>query len=343
MTIAGKSEPIDTQPAERLESGGPEPAPANASNAPKDAVEKARVQPRERMRVLANRTWQDALTFTLNLGVLVLILVFVGLLAAATFQRTTEIDLISAPKTFAEEKGYSPDVTARELEDAFYDVLAVLTQPAEASRTRTVANQPRQDRSADQDRTVDAVVSYGQLPIVAVISDRPAIVVPGVGVSIDSLASMIRGFLCPSCRKIITGEFTNMGGRLWLRIRANNHVVYVNEQGGDPNQPDVLLRQAAIKLLDSANPGTGAIAYNNFGNVKYRAGKIDEAITEYRAALGLDPKATFAYYNLGNALRTQGHLDEAITTYRAATQIETKDAKMDAKIHTNLGIVLADQ
>ena len=239
------------------------------------------------MRILSSRTWQDALTFTLNLGVLVLILMFLGLLAAATFQRTTEIDLISAPKTFAEDKGYSPDVTARELEDAVYDVLAVLKPPAEAPRIRFVANQPDQVRSADLDRAVDAFVSSGQQPIVFVVSDRPNIVVPGVGVSIDSLASMIRGVLCPNCRKIITGEFTYVGNRLWLRIRANNHVVYINEEGGDPNQPDVLLRQAAIRLLDSANPGSGAVAYNNLGNIKYREGKVDDAITDYRAAINL--------------------------------------------------------
>src|ERR1039458_6110434 len=237
MTSAGEPEPIDIQPAERREPGQPEPAPADAATTPKDVARRAEAPPKERMRILSSRTWQDALTFTLNLGVLVLILMFLGLLAAATFQRTTEIDLISAPKTFAEDKGYSPDVTARELEDAVYDVLAVLKPPAEAPRIRFVANQPDQVRSADLDRAVDAFVSSGQQPIVFVVSDRPNIVVPGVGVSIDSLASMIRGVLCPNCRKIITGEFTYVGNRLWLRIRANNHVVYINEEGGDPNQP----------------------------------------------------------------------------------------------------------
>jgi tetratricopeptide (TPR) repeat protein len=290
---------------------------------------------KQRMRLLATHTFQDAVNLVLNLGIIVVAVVFLGLLVASTFQKKTEIELISAPKTFAEEEGYSPDVAARKLEDAVDDIVTAMERSAAAPQSRALPSQPQ--RSLYQ--PIDIVVGTGQQPAVALVSDRPTIVLPGVGVSLDSLASVFQSMLCPTCREVITGEFTFVGKHLWLIVRANNHVVFANQEGGDPNQPDILLHQAAIALFDAVYPASGAIAHNNLGNEKYRQAKMDDAIGEYRVAIKLDPGSMIAHYNLGNALRDQGDLNGAIAAYRTAIQIDPGDSKT----HTNLGIVLASQ
>lgn len=67
------------------------------------------------------------------------------------------------------------------------------------------------------------------------------------------------------------------------------------------------------------------------------ASLLQQAITEYREALRLDPKQVRAYNNLGVALAALGHADEAVAQYRAALAIDPANA--DA--HTNLGALFA--
>ena len=298
------------------------------------------IRSKDQMRLLTNRTWQDALNFTLSFGILLLILVFLGLILNAAFQKTTEIELIAAPKNFAEEKGYTPDVAARQLEDALLDALATLDPPATAALSRVIIDRKAGDSGTAQPGAtrlgaVDVFVSSAQQPVVALVSERPTIVVPGVGVSMDSLASMISAFLCPTCRKVITGEFTISGGHLWLIVRANHHIVFVNKAGGDPDKPQDLVRQAAAALFDAVHPEAAAIGHNNIGNIKYRDGKLQEAIDEYRCAIKLHDQLSVYHYNLGNALRDAHDPDGAATEYRRAAELDPQDARP----HTGLGLV----
>ena len=91
-------------------------------------------------------------------------------------------------------------------------------------------------------------------------------------------------------------------------------------------------------------PGN-ARAYTNLGNALMEEGRVDDAIAEYRRALGEAPgyRAVPSYgrplifYGLGTALQRKGLLEDAAKQYRQV--IRLKPTYRDAK--NNLGLVLA--
>lgn len=82
-----------------------------------------------------------------------------------------------------------------------------------------------------------------------------------------------------------------------------------------------------------------AVAHNNYGTVLMRKGKVDDAISQYRIALELNPASAEWRYNLGVTLLQIGRVDEAIACFRAALQNKPNDAKM----HNNLGFALREK
>jgi len=64
------------------------------------------------------------------------------------------------------------------------------------------------------------------------------------------------------------------------------------------------------------------IAHNNLGGVLSAEGKLDEAATEFQAALRLKPADASAHSNLGVIDARQGHYDNAIAQYHAALSAE---------------------
>jgi tetratricopeptide (TPR) repeat protein len=82
-----------------------------------------------------------------------------------------------------------------------------------------------------------------------------------------------------------------------------------------------------------------AITESNVGTELQAQGKLDEAITFYRAALARDPNDAVTRSNLGSALAAKGQLDEAIAQYRTALDL----APNDADGHYNLANALMAQ
>ena len=80
-----------------------------------------------------------------------------------------------------------------------------------------------------------------------------------------------------------------------------------------------------------------ALAHYSFGVTLAGRGRLDEAIVHYRKALDIDPDYALGHYNLGNALVGRGQLDEAIDHYRKALDIKPDSAAA----HYNLGVALA--
>ncbi len=80
-----------------------------------------------------------------------------------------------------------------------------------------------------------------------------------------------------------------------------------------------------------------AIAHLDRGVDLHEQGKVDEAIAEYRTAIGLKPDDAEAHYNLGEALTMQGKLDEAIAEYRAAIRLKPGDAWGQVALGAALG------
>jgi tetratricopeptide (TPR) repeat protein len=137
-------------------------------------------------------------------------------------------------------------------------------------------------------------------------------------------------------RQTISGELTIINKKLRLVLRTKRGVIFANTSPDDPDQPDALLDDAAIAVLDATAPAQGAVVHNNSGNTRDRDGKPEEAISEYRIAIKLDPNAAPPHNGLGNALSDQGKLDEAIAEYRTAARLDPKSPEL----RYNLGIIL---
>jgi protein O-mannosyl-transferase len=85
----------------------------------------------------------------------------------------------------------------------------------------------------------------------------------------------------------------------------------------------------------SANPGS-FLARNNLAKILRESGRIDEAVAQYREALGLHPDAE-AHYNLGVALLSAGRQREAGAEFQAALGLRPDYPAA----HINLARVLA--
>lgn len=68
-------------------------------------------------------------------------------------------------------------------------------------------------------------------------------------------------------------------------------------------------------------------AHNNLGVVLAAAGRTDEAIAQYRAALAINPEDAKARNNLGLALAARGRTDEAVAQYRMALNLALRQGK----------------
>ncbi|HLZ54371.1 MAG TPA: tetratricopeptide repeat protein [Verrucomicrobiae bacterium] len=79
------------------------------------------------------------------------------------------------------------------------------------------------------------------------------------------------------------------------------------------------------------------LAHIDLGMALCDAGRTDEAIEQYHAALRINPDDSLAHNDLGVALSRQGRLAESISEYRQALQIQPGNA--DA--HRNLGDALS--
>ena len=66
---------------------------------------------------------------------------------------------------------------------------------------------------------------------------------------------------------------------------------------------------------------------------------MDEAISEWRKAIKLDPNDAGAHNSLGTALAAKGKVDEAISEFRKAIELDPKNALA----HGNLGLGLLQQ
>jgi tetratricopeptide (TPR) repeat protein len=80
-------------------------------------------------------------------------------------------------------------------------------------------------------------------------------------------------------------------------------------------------------------------AHNELGIALQKNGKADEAITQYKEALRINPGFAQAHNNLGITLRQTGRTDEAITQYQLALEIMPDDAEA----HFNLARVLFEK
>ena len=82
------------------------------------------------------------------------------------------------------------------------------------------------------------------------------------------------------------------------------------------------------------------MAYNNMGQMLEAQGRLEDALVQYREALGTFPACQDALNNVGNVLYKQGKYDEAIRHYTdviaRSSHLEAR-TRTAARMHNNLG------
>ncbi len=281
--------------------------------------------------------WKELAAFVLSVASVCAVAIIIVLLWKALTQKTIAVAPIAVPRMLA-ENGYTADVAAQRLHDT-------LNKFVEDAQTRWKA------------------------PEVALQADLPSIVVPAIGLSLETIAADIRTFFYIARRSNISGELTIVQKQLWLRLRMNGQDFFTSPNGVDPEHPDELFATAAEKVFELADPPIAASslserdpgksleiarqiiasrpetdqsvpwAHTLVAYILSRQHKTDEAITEFRKAIELDPRYALPHYNLGVALREQGKTEEAIAEYRKAIELDPRDASP----HYNLGNALHGQ
>ena len=100
----------------------------------------------------------------------------------------------------------------------------------------------------------------------------------------------------------------------------------------------VTIFKHAAKVTDRKHPNF-SLVYNNLGTALYAEEKNEEAISNYKKAIKLNPMHVKAHYNLGIALFAKKKYEEAISHYKMAIKLNPNFTNA----HYNLGIVLAQR
>jgi hypothetical protein len=268
--------------------------------------------------------WKLIATIVLNLVAFFTFVIIAALLWEALTQKTIAIAPISVPKTVA-ENGYTADVAAQRLHDA-------LNKVVEDAHLRKKG------------------------PEVALQTELPSIVVPTIGLSLETIAADIRTFFHITERWNISGELTIAQEQLWLRLRMNGREFFRSPNGVNPKRPDELFAPAAEQVFEQTDPYIAAAslyqrdpgkcleiakriiadrpetdqsvpwAHYAVGNVLSVQHKTEEAIAEYRKVIELDPRLAVVHGALGDALIAQNKTDEASAEYRKAIELDPHDA-----------------
>jgi tetratricopeptide (TPR) repeat protein len=95
------------------------------------------------------------------------------------------------------------------------------------------------------------------------------------------------------------------------------------------------LFQRALAVTDASS-----IAHLHLGNFELlERGRLDEAISHFRAAINLEPSLADAHSQLGTALYRQGRREEGVLQLETATRLKPSYAP----VHFNLGVALQNQ
>jgi len=139
-----------------------------------------------------------------------------------------------------------------------------------------------------------------------------------------------------------------------LQINPNSAEAYIQRGVAYHRKGDLGAAQRdndrAIELLQSAIRGNGgqstaqindkmASAYNNRSHVYFNLDNYQQAESDARQSITLQPRLLRAFTNLGNALHQQGQTREALQEYTRVIQQTSVDRNLLAGTYTNRGNV----
>jgi tetratricopeptide (TPR) repeat protein len=123
-------------------------------------------------------------------------------------------------------------------------------------------------------------------------------------------------------------------GDLWLQVipRSADDARILGEDFRRKASTEDLGAYTALLRRDPGNP----LRHDAVAELYLAAGRIDDAIAEFRESLRLNSGSAPTHYNLGYALSSHGRRDEAIAEFEAAIGIDDDYALA----HNNLGALL---
>ncbi len=290
----------------------------------------SRLRHRRYMRRAA--LWLKALrSFSIDLGVVSLIIVAIFLILSEARREVIVIQPIEVPKHLS-EAGYTPNVAARV-------VMGYVREIQEIAKTTM------RRRSLEFSDTMSNVI------------------LPETGFSIRTITDYLQSMLGDRSTQV-WGEVTEENGDLQFHLQINGKRIDIPESRGASLEP--LLNQAAQAVLRETEPfilasylfekdigaalkeadriminapqngETMARTCNLRGLILDSQNQADRAIEMYKKALSVDPKASYAYFNLCGALIAKGQIGEAIEICGKTVTLVPKDPQS----YLGLGIAL---
>lgn len=224
--------------------------------------------------------------------------------ARSLFEDVVTLEPISVPKIFS-ENGFTPEVASQHLRDAL-------------NNFADKANSKMPDRN---------VALHGELP---------TIIVPGVGLSLDTILSSARRLFPYGNSQTISGEFILRGRLVWLRLRINGRQTYESQIGVDPDNVDELFKESAPAVIEQIRPYKFAqFIYHNSDKAKGLE-KVEAIIARFPES---DENVQWAYILKGNHFQDLMQLSQAEENFRKAIKLNPRNAMA----HNNLGGVFQDQ
>lgn len=229
------------------------------------------------------------------------------------------IEPIVIPKILA-DKGYTPEAAARRLRDALIEI-------------RRYSDGPTED--------VDVDMKGGD--------DVPNISVPGLGVPLESVATLIRAIKRLGYHPTVSGEIVFIDSKLQLHLLKDGEDIQRSVSVSDAERPDKLFEAAAKEFLLQTDP----IILSRYlaATQPEKALVIARSIVEYKPES--DPVVPKAHDVLGDVLRRydrkeckgpdqaeyDNRLSKALREYARAIELDPNFAKP----YNGMGLVLAEK
>jgi hypothetical protein len=135
-----------------------------------------KIENADRMRFLSSPTLQDLLNLALSLGAVISIILLVFFVLWDTFRHSITIEPLSVPKGMSENRGFSPNVAARRLQDSIDKVMIRVKKPSDNPQRSSSS-------SISGSRDADIFAIPGQETDIIQETDLPSITLPAVGLA----------------------------------------------------------------------------------------------------------------------------------------------------------------